>query len=44
MEALLGRSETGIRNLDRPQKPPVFYDESKAEPTTSAMGTIPIMI
>jgi len=44
MEALLGRSETGIQNLDRPQKPPVFHDESKAELTTSAMGTIPITI
>jgi len=44
MEALLGRGETGIRNLDRPQKPLVFHDKSKAEPTTSTIGTIPITI
>jgi len=44
MEALLGRSETGIQNLDGPQKSPVFHDEPKVESTTSAMGTISIAI
>jgi len=31
METLSGGSKTGIQNLDRPQKPPVFYDKPKAE-------------
>jgi len=44
MEALLGESKTRIQNLNRPQKPPVFYDEPKVESMTSTMGLIPIMI
>jgi len=44
METLLGRSETRIQNLDRLQKPPVFYDKSKTEPQTSKMGPIPITV
>ena len=44
METLFRRSETGIRNLDRPQKPPVFHDKPKVESTTSAIGTISITI
>jgi len=44
MEALLGGSETGIRNLDGSQKPPVFHDKPKVKSTTNAMGTISIAI
>jgi len=44
MEALLGRSKTGIRNLDGPQKPLVFYNKSKVESTTSTIGLISITI
>jgi len=44
MAVLSGGSKTGIRNLDRPQKPLVFYDEPKAEPQTSEIGIIPLKI
>jgi len=44
IEALLGRSKTQIQNLDRPQKPPVFYNESKTELQTNKMGPIPITV
>jgi len=44
MEALLGESKTGIQNLDRPQKPPVFYDKPKVESMTSMIDLIPIAI
>jgi len=44
MEELLGRNETGIRNLDRPQKPPVFHDKLKVESTTSMIGLVSIAI
>jgi len=44
MEALLGRGETGIQNLDRSQKPPVFHNKPKVELTTSAMGPVSIVI
>jgi len=44
MEALLGRSETGIRNLDRPQKPLVFHDKPKVESMTSAIGPVSLAI
>ena len=44
MEALLGGSETEIRNLDGPQKTPVFHDKPKVESITSAIGTISIAI
>jgi len=35
MEALFGRSKTQIQNLDRSQKPPVFYGESEIKLKTS---------
>jgi len=44
METLLGGSKTGIRNLDKLQKPPVLHDEPKVELTISTMGTISIAI
>jgi len=44
MEALFGRSKTQIQNLDRSQKPPVFYGESEIKPKTSKMGSIPVTV
>jgi len=44
IETLSKRSETGIQNLDRLQKSPIFHDKSKAELKTSKMGLISIMV
>jgi len=44
MEALLGRGKTGIRDLDRPQEPPVLHDKPEVESTISAMGPVSIAI
>jgi len=44
MEELSRGSKTRIRNLNRSQKPPVFYDKPKAEPWTSEMGIISLKI
>ena len=44
IEVLPGRSKTGIQNLDRPQKSPIFHDKSKAKSKISKMGFIFIMI
>jgi len=43
IEILLRRDKTQIQNLNGPQKPLVFYDESKIKPKTSKMGPIPIL-
>jgi len=44
VEALFGRSKTRIQNLDRSQKPLVFYGELKIKPKTNKMGPIPITV
>jgi len=44
MKTLFGGNKTRIRNLDRPQKPLVFYDKPKAELQTSKIGIIPLKI
>jgi len=44
VEVLFGRRKTQIQNLDRSQKPPVFYGESEIKLKTSKMGPIPIMV
>jgi len=42
IEALLGRSNDEIRDLDRSQKSRIFYESTEVELKTSKMGPIPI--
>jgi len=44
IETLLGRGKTGIRNLDRLQKPPILHDKPKVKLKTSKISPLPIMI
>ena len=42
MEALLGRSNDEVRDLDRSQKSRIFYESAEVELETSKMSPIPI--
>jgi len=44
IEALFERSKTQIQNLNRLQKPLVFYNESEIKLKISKIGSIPITV